>query len=336
MPSLPLNPHPLNTAATKWLAGIPPDNPLAKVAIVALDTRLAAIRLHLPLAAQRASEDHEHVHQLRVWTRRCAAAFDVFAECLPRRRAARVKRQLKRLRRAASDARDLDVILLRFRDQAAHPAAESWLNKLQSQRDTAQRPLVVIHKRLTRAGRFDRRIERLFRRIRQRETGGQPGAAPFGSWAQAALRRDVADFFAAVPNEHSDLQALHAFRIQGKRLRYAIELLAAAFPPLLTGELYPIIESIQTRLGNLNDAVTLCDRLPNWIAEADSPAEADYLRELLCQEQARLEPMRLDFLAWFATRLERLRLGFALLDASDAESPSADRSVPPAADSPTG
>lgn len=331
MPSLPLSPAP-----SKWLADLPSESPLAEVAIVALRTRLAAIRLYLPLAAKRASDDHEHVHQLRVWTRRCAAAFDVFAECLPRRRAARVKRQLKRLRRAANDARDLDVILLRFRDQAAHPAAEAWLKKLQSQRDAAQRPLITIHKRLKRAGRFDRRVERMFRRIRHRQAGVQPGAAPFGDWAHAALRRDVRDFFAAVPNDQSDLHALHAFRIQGKRLRYAIELLATAFPPLLTEELYPIIESMQTRLGNLNDAVTFCGRLPDWIAEADSPAEAEYLHKLLSQEQARLEPMRLDFLAWSAQRLERLRSGFALLDASDAESPSADGSDNSPAVSPTG
>lgn len=327
---------PPSSAPTKWLVGAPPDSPLAEVAIVALRARLAAIRLYAPLAGKQASEDHEHVHQLRVWTRRGAAAFDVFAECLPKRRAARVKRQLKRLRRAANDARDLDVILLRFRDHTSHPEAEAWLSKLQSQRDAAQRPLVAIHKRLKRAGRFDRRVERMFRRIRQRESSGQPGATPFGSWAQAALRSNVADFFAEVPNDQSDLHALHAFRIQGKRLRYAIELLATAFPPLLTEELYPIIESMQTRLGELNDAVTFSGRLPDWIAQADSHGEAEYLRSLLGQEQARLEPMRLDFLAWSAPRLERLRSGLALLGATDAGQPASDHSAHSAADSPTG
>lgn len=315
-------------APTKWITGVSPATPTADVATLALRARLAAIRLYLPLAATRAAEDIEHVHQLRVWSRRGAAAFEVFAECLPRRRAAWVKRQLKRLRRAANEARDLDVILLRLGsgEATSQHAAAAWLNKLRSQRDAAQAPLIAIHKRLKRGGRFDRRAERLIRRVRLRDAGEQPdAAAQFGGWAESALRRNVADFLAAVPNDDADLHALHAFRIRGKQLRYAIELLAAAFPAPLVEELYPIIETMQTKLGELNDAVTLRGRLLHWIGQADDPAEVEYLHTLLSQEQARLAPLRQEFLAWSGPQLDRLRDGFARLDGSVKETPAPDR-----------
>ena len=53
-----------------------------------------------------------------------------------------------------------------------------------------------------------------------------------------------------------DVQALHAFRIQGKQVRYAMEIFAGAFPPEFREQLYPIVETLQDRLGAINDHVT--------------------------------------------------------------------------------
>ena len=63
-------------------------------------------------------------------------------------------------------------------------------------------------------------------------------------------------FFAAVPRDATDLAALHMFRIRGKELRYAMEVLAGAFSDEFRTRLYPIVESIQERLGEVNDLVT--------------------------------------------------------------------------------
>ena len=55
----------------------------------------------LPLALQQAVKDVEHVHQLRVATRRARAALDIFADCLPDGAFTAAKKQLRKIRRAA-------------------------------------------------------------------------------------------------------------------------------------------------------------------------------------------------------------------------------------------
>src|SRR5690349_4224107 len=92
--------------AGKWLEGVNPDDQAGEVAVLALRVRLGAVAHYLPLAAERSGEDAEYVHQLRVWTRRAAAALRLFQGWLPRRRSRWMTRQLRRIRRAADEARN--------------------------------------------------------------------------------------------------------------------------------------------------------------------------------------------------------------------------------------
>ena len=57
----------------KWIDGIRPDGSVGEAARVSLATRLAAVAYWLPLAAEYADQDVEHVHRLRVSTRRAIA-----------------------------------------------------------------------------------------------------------------------------------------------------------------------------------------------------------------------------------------------------------------------
>src|SRR5690242_19716355 len=95
----------------KWIPGLTPETPVVDAARRTLAARLAVVRHYLPLAAEHADKDIENVHQLRVATRRTAAALRMFAMCLPQKRAKTARKQLRRLRRAAGDARDWDVFL---------------------------------------------------------------------------------------------------------------------------------------------------------------------------------------------------------------------------------
>ena len=81
-------------------------------------------------------------------------------------------------------------------------------------------------------------------------------------------------FFAAADGDLSDVKALHSFRIAGKRLRYAMELFAAAFPPAFREELYPLVEELQEKLGEINDHAAAAARLEEWQAELAPPAAA--------------------------------------------------------------
>jgi CHAD domain-containing protein len=98
----------------KWIPGISPDDRLTDVAVRSLEARLGAVQHLLPLAAEAGIEELETIHHLRVWTRRAAAAMKLYAPLLPRRRMAWMEKQLKRLRRAANEARDLDVLVQRL------------------------------------------------------------------------------------------------------------------------------------------------------------------------------------------------------------------------------
>src|SRR5262249_41512594 len=65
---------------------------------------------------READKDPEYVHQLRVGTRRAGAAVEIFSVCLPEKVYKAARKQLKRLRRAAGEARDWDVFLMSLTD----------------------------------------------------------------------------------------------------------------------------------------------------------------------------------------------------------------------------
>jgi CHAD domain-containing protein len=302
----------------KWIQGASPDDRTADVAARSLQARLAAVLRCLALAATKAEEDVEYVHQLRVWSRRAAAALKLYVGLLPRRRTAWIKKQLKRLRRAANDARDWDVLARRLAENRTHPAAKSWAVTIRAQRAEAQKPIVAICQRLERDDRFDRRVTKLPCRVRPRSKHGHwPEDQRFGGWARASLQPLVESFFAAVPVDMTDMAALHAFRIRGKKLRYGMELLAGAFGPDLGEKLYPLVETLQDRLGAINDLATAQAHLRQRIEEVDDRVEAKHLRKLLAAEQASRKQMCRDFVNWFTPRVQQqLRAGFESLLAS--------------------
>lgn len=155
-------------AIEKWILNVTPEERTRDVAVHTLQTRLEAVQDYLPLAAEKAEEDIEYVHELRVWTRRAAAALEMYANFLPRRRAAWIAKQLKRLRLAANDARDCDVLAQRLAQDHSHPEVLRWVDEVRAQRVKAQEPIIAMHERLHRHNRFGHRIEKLLQRVRRR------------------------------------------------------------------------------------------------------------------------------------------------------------------------
>jgi CHAD domain-containing protein len=233
---------------------------------------------------------------------------------IPRRRFRWLKKQLRRIRRAANDARDSDVLIQRLKRKAPGRGTRQWLKAALAERAKAQLAIVAVHDQLRRDGRFARRIGKLLERVASH--GEEPGlqALRFGNWAREQLWGAVQEFFAAVPADPTDAAALHRFRIRGKHLRYVIELLAAAFPDRLRTNLYPVIEQMQDQLGDINDLATAEARLREKIERASKPAEASDWHRLLAAEQAQLEQARQQFWDWCTPgMLQELRGGFEAL-----------------------
>src|SRR5258707_8114058 len=98
-------------ADEKWIAGLRGDMSVTAAARLVLAMRLGAVHERLPAAVFHADADMENVHQLRVSTRRAAAALRIFADCLPARLCEKTRKTLRALRRSAGAARDWDVFL---------------------------------------------------------------------------------------------------------------------------------------------------------------------------------------------------------------------------------
>lgn len=283
----------------KWVeAG--PDELLEDVAVRSLDSRLQPVMHYVPLAAKHPERDVENVHQMRVWARRATAAMSLYKELLPKRRRKWINAQLKAIRRAANDARDDDVFLQRLADDTQHAAAvRPLLDKVRSHRQESQRPIVAIWKELFELNRFPRRCVKLLRKVRLRDAAADAGPLRFGPWAARRIQPALDAFFAAAGADLSDVNALHRFRIAGKKLRYAVELLAPAFDESLRTQAYPAMQNLQERLGKINDVASAQARLKRWLEQANGSEHATYLQEMLSQEQQRLEQLRTEFLAWW-------------------------------------
>jgi len=68
------------------------------------------------------TSDIEHVHDMRVATRRLRAALEVFEPCFPRKKFRRVLRDVKRLADALGERRDRDVTIKALRGFGAEMA----------------------------------------------------------------------------------------------------------------------------------------------------------------------------------------------------------------------
>jgi len=296
----------------KWLAGVRPDETVCVAAVHTLRTRLAAVWHFLRLAARKSEEDVEYVHALRVWTRRATAAMRLYRDVLPRRRAARLKKQLRRIREAAAAARDLDVLIARH-DASPASAGRDWLlGQLRQRRRQAQPSIVAVYRRCTARRVLRRNARGLLARVRPRGKHGRLlEKVCFGDWAPSQLAPLVQEFFDSVPPDLTDIEAIHRFRICGKKLRYAMELLAAAFPREFREQLYPRMTAVQDRLGEVNDHDVAQVRLREWIGLAENVEEVAYLEQSLADESARLSQALATLQGWWSSeQAESLRAAF--------------------------
>jgi CHAD domain-containing protein len=245
----------------KWIDGIGPDTSVADAARRSLETRLAVVAHILPLAAHLADHDIEHVHRLRVATRRAAAALKLYRDWLPHKTRRWFKKELRRIRQAAGEARDLDVLVERLRRES-RAQAEPVVQFLAQKRKAVQPDIVELADEIRRDDRFVRKAARLFRKIP--EPHHEDGSERLSEWAPEQLAKFREAFVELLPKVSEDVAALHQFRISCKALRYAIELLAPAFDSQLRDEVYPQVEELQERLGKITDHIAARRLFAEW------------------------------------------------------------------------
>lgn len=241
----------------KWITGLALAMPLRRAALRVLRARLQPVQAWFPLAAEKAHEDVENVHQLRVATRRARAALELFRETIDEELYGELRSHLRRIRRSAGAARDADVMLghvlerLHKAKAAESPGLHGLAGQLTRARSEAQAALVEMHQR--RADEFDRAVRRCLRDLRNPQAILQGGPL-VGTVAGPHLMALIEALEALADGEGHSYEALHQIRIVGKQLRYALEIFASCFPAALRDNVYPRVEAMQDLLGELNDA----------------------------------------------------------------------------------
>jgi CHAD domain-containing protein len=277
----------------KLLTDVGPDDPPARVAHRALKVRLRAVVKYLDQADAASDQQAEEIHQLRVWTRRSAAALKLFGPLLAPRKARKLKKVLRRLRRSAGAVRDLDVIETQLGDALPGPLAD----RLKDQRDAAQRDLRAACRKWGSSGKLKRRVKRLLEQI---DDHHQSNGVSFGPWCRAQLTPLVAEFasHAARGARQSDA-GLHRWRLAVKRLRYALELAVTAMPKRTWSRLYKLLTDVQERIGVICDALAERQRLKEWRGETNDREVHKLLSRLIADCRRRLSASKRQFARWW-------------------------------------
>jgi CHAD domain-containing protein len=284
----------------KWLDDLRPEMSIAEAARHVLQVRLEVLRELLPLAVHEAERDPEHVHRLRVATRRADAALCIFRSNLPADVFKPARRRLRSVRRAAGAARDWDVFFLDIaarrleRPAPEHAGLDFLAGYALGQRSAVQAELHAVGRE--KSSRFDAFPDSVVGSIRSDDR-----EATLPRLARPLLSSLLHRLEEAADGDLSDFSHLHQVRIAGKRLRYAMEVFGNGFPPEFRESAYPHVEEMQDILGRANDSHVAISLLVDL---------RDRLRETAGSEWKRVRPGFESVLRFHRTRLSRERRGF--------------------------
>jgi CHAD domain-containing protein len=291
----------------KWFSDLGADMPLAEAARCVLTTRLDIVGKYLDTVAKAANEDPEDIHQLRVSSRRATAGLDLFAACFTSKIQNKAKKELKRLRRAAGAARDWDVFLHSLRMRAVPRPTRNALDLVTgyalAQHQSARAQLHSAAQEYSEGFAEFRNyvIEAIGRhknQVKLQTLSHLPVTVlfPLVRALDEAAGRDL-----------SDADNLHKVRIAGKRLRYAMEILAGCFLPAFREKLYPAIETMQEILGRANDSRFAISRLEELRDQINQSRPTNWksmhkaLVHFIVDRQNRLTRERRAFERWYRT-----------------------------------
>lgn len=291
------------TRPEKWVDASPHE-PTSSVAARSVRARFATVDGCLA-RCREASESPEAVHQLRVATRRALAVLRVHRKRIPGQELRELKRRLRALRQVAGDARDLDVFRDRPRPELRPREREELLAFLLARRHETNQPLQQLLQDEHAAQELGATRDRVISAIEQ---GTRPDERPFSRFARRTWRRAVRRFLRTDPGQRQGVKAWHAFRIQGKQLRYTLELLGGALPPKRAARLARWLEKLQDHLGAVNDHFTALQRIAAWRKSHPLELSPWTFEQLARGEQIAMHEALAGFHAWWSRRRrERFR-----------------------------
>jgi CHAD domain-containing protein len=232
-----------------------------------------ALRLCENLDSIVQCSDPASIHNARVAIRRARCALKLFGSALADARCTPLRRELRWLAAALSPLRDVDVVAAHIREHyRSVPATRQSRTQIAACLAALRAPAQAATSELVRSPRATATIRMLTAVAGAVDAPGdarQQHVVPDGA---RLLRKLAKRTLAVVPNDATP-DALHRFRIECKRLRYACEFLAADLGKPVRALARKLVK-VQDCLGRHQDAMVAQLLLPR-IAD-------DVLRQTAC------------------------------------------------------
>jgi CHAD domain-containing protein len=104
---------------------------------------------------------------------------------------------------------------------------------------------------------------------------------------------------------------IHELRIEGKKLRYALEIFATVFPASTRARCQEALERLQKTLGDFTDHASAADRFRRWSQQDAMSGDREALAALRREENRLARDARKLFVTWWnPARRRRLRRTF--------------------------
>lgn len=281
------------------------DPAISKFASQVIAKQLSNVDTFLEAAIDQ-PDNLKHVHKLRVSVRRSMTALSSFKVVLPPDQSKSIKSQLREVRRAAGNARDLDVLIKRY--SKSHKLKDNKRNQiivfLEQCRNEAQPLIKNIHQRLIQKN-YKAACQRLVAQIRWLKTTDEPTLNRF---ANRSLSKTAKKTFAK-SNISNDIKSLHEFRICIKKLRYEVELYTGTFLPSKKKKLHSQLAKIQDQLGRINDHATAEKLFRGW--KNEHHFESVRWNKLIKKEARQVNRLAKQFLSkWSEKKAGKLKAQF--------------------------
>jgi len=226
-------------------------------------------------------EDIEYVHRMRVATRRFRSIFDIFKNCLPKKKRSSWEKEITRLTKALSDARDLDVHIAMLNDFSQtlpepqyHTGISRLLLRLRQAREQVQPQIDKQLNRMTKKGMLED-IETTLKKIVLSQTDASSSYPPrLYQTAFKSINRCIKNLLAfdGCIQDPKNIQDLHDMRLEAKNLRYTIEIFQDLYTDRLETQ-FAAVQDMQSQLGVIHDD-------DNWIANLDEFLKSERKRTL--------------------------------------------------------
>ena len=236
----------------------------------------------------RVGKDIEHVHRMRVASRRLRSVLRIFKTCFKGKKGKSWKDAVKEVTVQLGEARDLDVQmaflteigegrpddegfglvidLLKKRRAALQPGISSLICHLQT-----DSPLIGLKDELSGVAGWE----------------GDRSVLRSHALAQASLAVDELYAHAGSVPLYEDVEGHHALRIAGKRLRYALEAFQKVYDDGLRNEVRTL-KTLQDTVGELHDCDVWLQRIPSLRDDVPSAKAALDILEVQIEGKRRV------------------------------------------------